>query len=253
MTTAIAIPLDKGGIWLPILTSVIAGFSAAVFTVYEAFGFNSWAYECRDIAGEYIILGRNIESIKRVPRSERDRSGLAYTNDASITFETIRANQPRILARVRKRHEAQKKPSSAHLRIPIEILAKMDQDVVEDSPRAKEEEDEMEKGNMKKEKQDENEAKEGGKGSSEKKATLQDLFVSRLEKEQVQKEENDELVKYEDYIRKQYGALANDIISPRCTAAPTNSNNNNANVRKMVNLRSKGNMLRGSVMLNKKL
>jgi hypothetical protein len=82
LATAITVPLGESGIWLPIYNAVIAAVGAALFTVYESLDLTGWGDDCRNTAGEYIILGRNIESVKRVPRSERDRPGLLYANDA---------------------------------------------------------------------------------------------------------------------------------------------------------------------------
>jgi len=213
LVTAIAIALGKDGIWLPIYSAVSGALGSALFTVFEAMDFNSWGYECRNSAGEYIILGRNIESIKRVPRDERDRPGLLYTNDASITFETIRANQPPIPDYIRKRHKVEANNRGLQLNIPMEYLSEALGTTSDIAARGDvaDVEDQMERGESVP-------PKGKDKGESEPVA-LHDMFLARLEKVQLQREENDELTKYENYIRRQYKVSDNEAMSPRSKVA----------------------------------
>jgi hypothetical protein len=203
IVTSVVLPLGLDGIWLPIFTACIAAVCAAILAVYDKMDFNGWINDCKQSAGEYIIQGRNIESVKRVPRVDRDRPGLVYANDASIVFETIRANQPPILNHVKRRHPAPNYRST--ISIPTALL----QEQPEDDGKA---EDKMERGEAQ---------AQGEDGQSnvhtDEKVSLQDLFKARLAHMQQEKAADDELARYEDYIRSQF--RANDALSPRCHTA----------------------------------
>lgn len=268
LATAIAVPMGETGIWLPIYNAVAAVLGAGIFTLYETMDFNNWGSDCRNSAGEFIILGRNIESVKRVPRLERDRPGLLYANDSSITFETIRANMPPILGYVQKRHQLPPTKQSriigvgaGDFSIPLEYLKEIheaetarhdecdddEHDSLEhessssrspvdnargehgpEGPKGPEGPDVPLAESDGKEK-DESPTKavpvmsemspRGPRSSAEskKKSTvaLQDLFMARLEMVETMQEENDDLANYENYIRSQYRALANDPILSR--------------------------------------
>jgi hypothetical protein len=201
IVTGVVLPLGLGGIWLPIFTACIAPVCAAILAVYDKMDFNGWINDCKQSAGEYIIQGRNIESVKRVPRLERDRPGLVYANDASIVFETIRANQPPILNHVKRRHPAPNYRST--ISIPTALLQPPEDDEVKL--------DKMEKGEALPT------SDEAAQGHTEEKVSLQDLFKARLAHMQQEKAADDELARYEDYIRSQF--RANDALSPRCHTA----------------------------------
>jgi len=70
-------------------------------------------------------------------------------------------------------------------------------------------------------------------------------------------EEHDDLANYENYIRSQYSALANDVMSPRATSpsaktsSPTASSNNKTSVGSPVIASPRASInRRGSLLLN---
>lgn len=235
LMTAILLPLELGGIWLPIYSSVITVVGAALFVIYEQMDFNGWGFECRNTAGEFIILGRNIESVKRVPRSERERPGLQYTNDASITFETLRANQPAVPAYIKKRYTLEFGNSSSatkHLpaltEMPDDIESQMAlADVLDKREKLFLEMDHDDSTTTRRDTEtmmvavdisspsttsasasqdDEKDHDEVElRRPSGKPVSLQDL----LWQEQMEQQADDELTKYENYVREQY-AMAHE-------------------------------------------
>jgi hypothetical protein len=142
----------------------------------------------------------------------------------SITFETIRSNQPSIPKFIVRRHprhprgvNKQEQATSVKLEIPIHYLASAIQsdagDKKEDNSKV-DVKDKMERGEL-----HAHFADGQAETSSTAAVPLQDLFMARLEAVQSMQEEHDDLTNYENYIRSQYAALANDTMSPRAVSS----------------------------------
>lgn len=189
IVTIVAILVDpnQGNIWLPIFNACVAAVTATVLTIYEAMDMNTWIDKCRSTAGEFIVLGRGIETIKRVPRIERSQTGLEFTNEVSNRFEQLRAGSPAIVSHIQKRHAVPQQKT-------VQLLAA--QTTVDNT--------------------DLTAALMSASGSSSiddrrKTFSLQELFNVRRKQQEDTQRENDELVQYEEYVRNSYGgALANN-------------------------------------------
>lgn len=83
ITTGVVLNLNAGGLWLPIFSAVCLAVSSVVLTIFELLGFSDWAQSCKDVASQFIKLGRKIEAMKRIQRSERHCDGVEFMNTIS--------------------------------------------------------------------------------------------------------------------------------------------------------------------------
>lgn len=124
ITTGVALASGITDIWLPILNACISGVGALYFTMFEALAMNEWAHECKVFAGDFIMLGRRIESQKRIPRAKRYESGIKFSNAASMRFEELRKDTPNIPCLIARKYRLrQLQPGSMpELNIPLQLL-----------------------------------------------------------------------------------------------------------------------------------
>ncbi len=215
--TTITLALGVTEIWLPILLAIISACGAGLTVFMDAVGYGVWAGDCRSAAEQFILLGRRIESQKRIPRNQRVESGIKFSNAASMRFEELRGQIPGIPASVMKRYTLVHKESTSSLKIPIQLVDYHEQEasplggnnqleeVVVDDPLRKEspkEKEETSDSVTPSEKQD-------------RRLSLQSIFSQRLEMVKHKQEEQDELGQYEEYVRQQYLASTSPWDTPR--------------------------------------
>lgn len=82
ITTGVALALGVGGVWLSIMLVCTQAVLMTCIFLMEALGLNEWAQDCKQVAGDYIMLGRRIESQKRIPRAQRYETGIKFANAA---------------------------------------------------------------------------------------------------------------------------------------------------------------------------
>lgn len=244
------------GIALPITSIVLTALAGFCYIFMESIGFGDWASSCRDAAEDFIMLGRRIESQKRIPRAERLESGLKFSNAASMRFEELRAAVPSIPDRIMTRHKS-RNPSTPTLKIPVKVLelasihsqstttSNSGQSVVDHSEvdalghdaRGDLEEvivDTFDSDTSLAAKEEAG-VKQTDKGKEEsvaipverdeqwtrksKLGTLQNLFQERLAMAKQEREEQDALAQYENYVRERY-AIASDESTVSQPQAP---------------------------------
>jgi hypothetical protein len=200
VVTIVALTVDSAGsvIWLPIFNVCASALSATVLTIYEAIDVNEWMSQCRQVAARFITIGRNIETLKRVPRSQRETNGIVFTREVGEQFEDLRAAMPTVLWYIRKRHTrtptAKDDDDAAEAEIAPEVSA--DNKLV--SLHASQVQ--ARKASLQSLPSDESLHTAANRSFS-----LQQLFNERLERQRQEQEERDELAQYEAYVRNQYG------------------------------------------------
>ena len=199
VVTGVALGTDPAGtgIWLPIFNACATAVTATVFTIYEAMDVNTWIADCRSNAGQFITIGRGIETLKRVPRAERVANGIELTRNVGEKFEELRAAMPSIVWHVRRRHTLAGHPQAANAPGATSgtVGAQGNDKIVSlhvTQVRARKE------------------SGYGGQdGSDEEGAemtpSLQELFAARLAKQEAEQVERDELAQYEAYVRSHCG------------------------------------------------
>lgn len=232
LITTIALALGNPGIWLPIVDAVIAVLVAALGTLVEALGLNEWSGDCRQAAEDFIMLGRRIESQKRIPRKQRVESGIKFSNAASMRFEELRSSVPGIPARIWKKHNRLvQKPSTPMLKIPEQLL---DYHAQEPEALGHDASGNLEEVLVDMEAPNAFEPVRAIDGSSETseqttpprsssqsnptpptpRDTLQNIFAERLQSTEHKREEEKALAKYEEFVRQQYLASSNQFNPP---------------------------------------
>jgi hypothetical protein len=201
-----------------------------------------WAGDCRSAAEQFILLGRRIESQKRIPRNQRGESGIKFSNAASMRFEELRSQVPSIPKYVMKRYSfVHTQQSTPALKIPIQLLEyheqevgplggprdKLEEVVVDDPPiivAARKESNNQEEMIAKEKQEVEKEPTPptpnhiqrggggGGGGEERVRPSIQSIFRQRLQIVQQRQEEQDELGQYEEYVRQQYLASTSPIV-----------------------------------------
>lgn len=192
--TIVTLNLSVSGVWLPILNICIALLGAFIWILVEALGFDEWVKDCRDSAGDFITLGRRIESQKRISRAERLDHGIKFSNAASMRFEELRADAPYIFDYMRKRYVLSQQVGA--IQLPDALVAYHAQE-----PAAPETDHMFETTSM-----------PTTSGTlhpfTPSTAQLQDLIRERVQAQR----EQDELSRYEDYVREQYAVASDSVL-----------------------------------------
>lgn len=132
MNAVVAIMELQDILWVQIITAVILALGPTVLIVIEAAGFSSKIQACRDIGGDFNILGLRIEAQKRQTRRHR-QSGVRFSNAASIRFEELRKESPRVFRYIKKMYPmGGYQTTAAGFNIPSAVLGLCeDEDVLE--------------------------------------------------------------------------------------------------------------------------
>lgn len=215
ITTGVALGAGVTSNWVPIMDACIMGFGGLVYTLMEALGMNEWAHECKTFAGDYIMLGRRIESQKRVPRRNRHEKGTKFANAASMRFEELRKDTPNIPPLIARRYHSSPLRlavnSMPHLQIPLPLLdfhagedpgfvnIPLEEVVVDMSSGAG--------FNVEAPVEESPPSIERRVLSQSGERPLQEIFDDRLRMMMTQREDRDELDRYETWVRNQFSGV----------------------------------------------